>query len=416
MVQQHRGMFRIWNASLIGLSFLLCIFGTYITRSGVIDSVHAFGASVLGTFFLVFMIVTLVGLVGLMIWRRALLRSDHALEAMVSREGAFLLANVLLTLMMLTTMVGTIFPALSEGVTGNAVNVGAAFYNRIVAPMALVVVALMASGPVLAFGRNAPRRIASDLKIPAIVAALVVGAVALFQTANPWVLLCVAITTIGTLAVVVAFFRAAGARRRSTGEGLAVAALRLVDRDHRRYGGQLAHLGLMLIVIGVIASSMFSGDTILRLGPGESADVAGHRFTLVSLDEVRRSNHSAVRATVSAERSGRVDTLIPERRFYDAWPEPNTEVDIRSTWYADIYVTLAGWEQRGAIVAIEVRVNPGVLWIWIGGVVMVAGGVLCTLPPMLPMARRAGAAEASAGAGRESASLGRPPLTEDALA
>lgn len=389
IVQQHRGMFKIWNVSLIAMSFILCIFGTYLTRSGVIQSVHAFGGDVLGTIFLIFLIICTLFCTGLVVWRRKRLTSEHELEGLISREGAFLLSNVLFTIMMLTTLVGTTFPLIS-GVFGvEPITVGQSFYNKIVAPMALVIVALMATGPVLAFGRSAALKIAKALTIPAIITAILTVIVGFVVTANIWALLCTAICCLGTFAVIVDFLRSTSARRRSTGEYFLIAAMRLIDKDHRRYGGQLTHLGMMLLVIGIAGSSLFDVEQTHRLRAGESVAIDGHSLTFVEIAEVRDVNFTAVQATVAlTDRSGVTYTLRPQRRYYDTWKDqPNSEVSILTTWREDVFVSLAGWDQNGVITAIQVKINPLVIWIWIGGIVMVLGSTFCTLPRLLPQPR-----------------------------
>ncbi|MHC4272780.1 MAG: heme lyase CcmF/NrfE family subunit [Planctomycetota bacterium] len=391
MVQQHRGMFKRWNVSLIFLTFTLCIFGTYLTRSGVIDSVHAYAGSLLGGFFLVFLVLLALTCLGLFAWRYRALAPEHELEGLISREGAFLLGNVLLLIMMATTLTGTIFPLLSAPFAHDPITVKPPFYNRVVAPMGILLVGLMTLGPVLAFGRAAAGKIARSLVIPGAGALVVTALVAFTLTTNAWALVCVALTALGTLTVIVDFGRCVSARRRGTGEGTARAAIRLIDRDHRRYGGQLAHLGVMMVVIGVAGSSLFGFDQTFRLQPGERVDVGRYQVTFEGLDEVREVNFTAVQARVTLdEPGGDVTALRPQRRFYDTWKDdPNTEVAILSSWREDVYVSLAGWEDNGAVTAIQVRINPLVLWIWIGGIVMTLGAVLSTLPPLLPRAVRA---------------------------
>ncbi len=390
VVQQHRGMFRMWNASLIFVTFLLCIFGTYLTRSGVIESVHAFAESLIGTFFLVFLGCCAAVGVSLIAWRRDSLKPDRALEGLVSREGAFLAGNVLLVIMMMVTLVGTIFPLLSGIFTEQGgVTVKADFYNRVVAPMAILLVGLMAFGPALAFGVQAARKIAFNLRLPAVAVIVVTGAVFLLLTHSFWALLCVAIVTLGTATVLMDFIRVFSSRQRSTGENALTCALRVIDKDHRRYGGQLSHLGVMMIVVGVAGSSLFHRESTHRVRPGESFAVDGYSMRFVALEDVRGSNYSAVQATMEMSNgSGSTQTLRPQVRFFDLWSEqPNTEVAIRSSWREDLYVTLAGWEQKGTIAVLQVRVNPLVLWIWLGGMVMVAGALFCLLPRILPLAR-----------------------------
>ncbi|MHC4413769.1 MAG: heme lyase CcmF/NrfE family subunit [Planctomycetota bacterium] len=389
MVQQHRGMFKLWNVSLIALTFILCIFGTYLTRSGVIESVHAFGGSLLGVFFLVFLGLCTVVCGGLIIWRARALRPEHPLEGLISREGAFLLTNVLLLVMMVITLVGTIFPLLSGPFLDEPMTIKAPFYNRVVAPMCLVLVGLMAIGPVLAFGKSAAGKIARSLVVPGLAALTVTAVVGIVATHNLWALVCVALVTLGTFAVIVDFVRSVSARRRSTGENPVAAAVRLIDRDHRRYGGQLAHLGIMMIVVGIAGSSLFADEQTHRLRPGETVEAGRYTVTFVSLDQVREVNFTAVQAAVKLTGpDGEATTLYPQRRFYDTWDEPNSEVALRSNWRDDVYLTLAGWEAGGAVTAIQVRVNPLVLWIWIGGIVLAAGGLFCVLPRLLPRAQR----------------------------
>lgn len=387
IVQQHRGMFKRWNASLIAVTFVLCIFGTYLTRSGVIDSVHAFAPSMIGTFFLCFLGLTVLASVGLLAWRFRMLAPERLLDGIVSREGMFLISNVLLVLMTLVTLVGTVFPLISGVFVEEPVTVKPAFYDRVVAPMALLLVAMMAIAPVLTFGAQAAQKIARRLTVPSI-AALIVTLMAVAWTRNIWALICVAIVALGTGTVIVDFIRMFSARRRSTGEGPLTCGARLIDRDHRRYGGQLAHLGVMLIVIGVAGSSLFSTENVYRLVPGSDEVVGLDRYTLklTALDEVRRENYGAVQATVElTDAGGTVRTLTPQRRFYDRWADqPNSEVAVHSTWREDVYLSLAGWEDGGRMVALQVKVNPLVLWIWIGGIVMSAGCVFCMLPRLLP--------------------------------
>jgi cytochrome c-type biogenesis protein CcmF len=398
MVQQHRGMFKRWNVSLIFLTFFLCIFGTYLTRSGVIDSVHAFAGSLLGTFFLIFLVLIALMSLGLFAWRYRALAPEHELEGLISREGAFLLGNVLLLVMMATTLTGTIFPLLSGPFAADPITVKPPFYNRIVAPMGILLVGLMTLGPVLAFGKAAAGKIARSLVAPGAGALAVTAVVAITLTTNGWALVCVALTALGTFTVIADFGRSVAARRRSTGEGPGRAAIRLIDRDHRRYGGQLAHLGMMMVVIGVAGSSLFGLDQTHRMRPGETVEAGRYRVTFEALDEVREVNFTAVQAAVTLTDSGGVVTALhPQRRFYDTWKdEPNSEVAIRSSWREDVYVSLAGWEDGGAVSAIQVRINPLVLWIWVGGIIMTAGALLCMLPPLLPRAVRAVAAEPAA--------------------
>jgi cytochrome c-type biogenesis protein CcmF len=381
MVQQHRGMFKRWNVFLIAATFVLCIFGTYLTRSGVIQSVHAFEGSLVSTFFLGFLaVLVLVSFVLFLISRKVLL-PEHSLEGLLGREGMFLATNVLLLGMTLLTLVGTIFPLLSRTVASQEITVGVNYYNKVVAPLGLLLVALMAMGPLLTYGPQASARLARGLIVPGIAAGIVGAGLLVAGIRNPWAIACGAISTIAVFTLVSDFARTVRHRMSANHESLLAAVVRLLDSNHRRYGGQVAHVGILLIVIGVTGSSLFSINETRQLKPGESATVAGRTISFVNLEEVRHVNFTAVQAEVRlTEPDGRVATLRPQRRFYDKTEQPNSEVAIRSTWREDLYLNLAGWEAGGAVTAIQVIVNPLVSMLWTGGIVLTIGGVICIIP------------------------------------
>ena len=384
MAQQHRGMFKKWNALLIAATFVLCVFGSWLTRSGVIQSVHAFERSLIGTFFLVFLLALVTLSVIVMVVRRRLLVSDHALEGLIGREGLFLATNVLLVGMALLTLVGTVFPLISRAFASQEVTVGPRFYNKVVAPLGIVLVALMALGPMLTYGTQAAMRFGRALAGPAVGATVVVTAAVIFGYRNPWAMVCAAITTVAVLAILADLVRSVRHRATATGEIALAALVRLIDSNHRRYGGQLVHVGILLIVIGVIGSSVFSNDQTVQFQPGERKSIAGRTVEFVSLDEVREPNFTAVAATVRVTGpDGSTVTLRPQRRFYDKTEQPNAEVAIESSWRQDLYVNLAGWESGGALTAIQVIVNPLVSLMWTGGIVMIIGGVFCVTPRLL---------------------------------
>jgi cytochrome c-type biogenesis protein CcmF len=389
MVQQHRGMFRKWNAFLVSVTFILCIFGTYLTRSGVIQSVHAFEASAIGTFFLAFLAVTTVFSAGLIFSRRRLLDSELKLEGLLGREGMFLATNVLLVGMTVVTLIGTMFPLISRVFGSREITVGPPFYNKVVAPMGLVLVALMALGPMLSYGPTAAKKLARAIIVPAFLGVLSVLVLALgFKILNPWALVCGLITTLAVAAVTIDLVKAWIQRTRSTGQNPITSLLYLLDSSHRRYGGQVVHIGVLMIVIGVIGSSLFSVDETSQLRPGETKTISGRTITFVQLKETRHANFTSVDAEVKIdEGNGQIATIHPQRRFYDKSEQPNSEVAIRSTWKEDVYVTLAGWEGGGAITAIQVVVNPLVSLLWTGGVVLTIGGMVCLLPRLLPQGR-----------------------------
>ena len=383
--QQHRGMFKRWNASLIALSFVLCLFGTYLTRSGVISSVHAFQDSPIGNFFLGFIVVAGVVSAILIIVRRRELAGERELTGLVGREGAFLATNVLLVGMLLVTLIGTLFPVISRTIGDREVTVGPAFYNKVVAPIGVLLVALMALGPTMTYGDGAARRVVRGAIGPALVAAIAVAvAIVVKRLHSAWAVAAVAIIAFGIASLVADLLKALMLRMRD-GENPIVALAKLLDSNHRRYGGQLAHLGMLFVIAGVVGSSVYGVKHDFTLAPGQTATVGDQTLKFAGLTETRHANYTAVGAEVTfTAADGAVTTLRPQRRFYDKSEQPNSEVALSSNWQRDVYLTLAGWDNAGQQTAIQVIVNPLVSWIWTGGIVMSIGAIICLLPRLIP--------------------------------
>jgi cytochrome c-type biogenesis protein CcmF len=364
MVQQHRGLFRVWNAALLAATFVLCIFGTYLTRSGLVDSVHGFGQSLVGTFFLVFLVTVVVFAIGLIIWRIRKLRGAHALEELVSREGAFLATNIVLAGMTLVVLIGTIYPVISRWFASNSITLGPSFYNKVVAPTGLLVVGLMAFGPLLIYGKGAARRVARGSAVPVLVGILAAAAVWAGGFHNAWAVACAAIVGIGVTAAVVDFVKVLVAR--SHHENPLLALFRLLDHHHRRYGGQIVHIGMLLTIIGVTGSSVFSKSQKFQINPGQTASFAGFNLKLNSINQSRVANYLMTQADLTVTDANGVSiALKPELRVYDKWEEQNSSVvAIDTNWKRDLYVSLAGWDEDGQNVALQAFVNPLVSWIW----------------------------------------------------
>jgi len=385
MVQQQRGMLKGLNAALIAVTFILCIFGTYLTRSGVVQSVHSFGESLIGTFFLIFLAITVLASVGLIFARRRDLQPEQKMETVIGREGAFLATGWLLIVVTVITLIGTIFPLISGIFMQQGISVSQSFYNTTVGPVSLLLAALMATGPLLRYGKNVTSSLVRNLTAPVIVAIAVTGWLWIRGIHNGWALVAGFIAAAAVVVITVDFVRSAWIRAAAHHENLFVGALRLVDGNHRRYGGQVTHVGVLMLIIGVVGSSQFSVKENFELKAGQSAVIGGYTLTLQKLEEVRRENYSAVQALVNFESSdGIAGTLIPQRRFYDKSEESSASVAITSTWREDLYVTLAGWEQEGGRATVQAIVNPLVSWIWIGGIVLTAGGMICLIPRIEP--------------------------------
>lgn len=379
MAQRHRGMLKRWNAGLIAAMFLLCIVATYLTRSGIVQSVHAFGGGTVDRYFLAFLGVAVAAVAALLAWRWRMLKSEAELEGLVSREGVLLAGSALLVVIMLTTLAGTILPVLSAAVGMPGVSVGAPFYNSVVGPMGLALAALMATAPVMAPRRSAGE-IVKALGWPVAAAVVGMGLVAGLGWRDGWALAAAGIAVLAVAAMVVELARTAKRSRRQ-GEAWLAAGARLVLENHRKYGGQLAHVGLVLLIVGVVGSSVFKTEVTLQMKAGEAAQVGRYAVEFAGLQQLRAANYEAVEALLRAtDPKGGVMELRPQKRFYFKSEQPVSEVAIRANWREDLYLVLAGWEAGGEVAAIGVMVNPLVSWVWLGAAVMALGGIVCLAP------------------------------------
>ena len=381
IAQRQRGVFKRWNAAFASATFILCILGTYITRSGIVDSVHSFGESLVGTFFGVFLTISIVTTIGLLVFRWNALKPERPMRTLFSREGMFLAGNVVFTAMTAITLVGTLFPAFTRHLSGQSMSVSASFYNGGVLPCALVLLALMALAPLMSYGGENAKKIARTLGVPFV--ASLVAAVVLWSlhVRSIWAIAAGVLCTVLVGSILVDVFRSVRARTHNTHENVLIAAFKLIDSNHRRYGGHVVHAGVVMIVAGIAGSSLYSTKQMVQLSQGDHATVGNYTVRLDSLAEVRRENYTTVQATlVVDDPSGNTELLHPERRFYDKAEEASTQVAIRSNWREDFYVTLAGWEEGGKVTTFQMIVNPLVKWIWAGGIVLVLGGVWCLVP------------------------------------
>lgn len=366
----HRrfGSFKWWSAWLSLGTCALCVLGTALTRSGFVESVHAFARSGIGVAFLGLLIGVVAAGVAVMVRKRAALAGDGHEAKLVSPEGMLIAGLVLLVSMAGVTLAGTVAPLVTGSVLDTPVSVGAAFYNRAVLPLAIGLGAVLAAAPLLAGPARGRRAMCAG-----------VGAVLglLLSVMRGWVamefLACAAIAGAVVFGIV-----GSAAREwwlgRANGWGRAAAAV-FVGVHARRSGAWMAHVGLALLMIGVGGSGLFGDRHVLRLGAGETRAVGSYHVTLTSLESVREAGFSAAEATVLVrDARGREWTLRAQQRFYDRFPEPNTEVAVRAGLGEDVYVALVGWTVGGAEASLQVLVNPLTAWVWIGAGAMALGG------------------------------------------
>ncbi len=379
MIQERRRMLRLWNISLVILTFGLTLFGTFLTRSGVIASVHAFTQGSIGILFLSFLALVLLTALGLVAWRWEVLRSEGELDSVVSRESAFLLNNVLLVAAAFTVFFGTVFPLLSEAVRGVKVSVGAPFFNQINVPLFLSLVFLMGVGPLIAWRRASLDNLKRNFLWPVTLGIVAAAAAFALGVRSLLAALTFATTVFVALTIAVDFTRATRARLRM-GESLLPAMGGLLLRHNRRYGGFVVHLGILIIAIGVMGSHAWSVQTETTLRRGETAELAGYRFRFDGLSAAEESNHFKVVGKFSVSNGRPLGELQPAKKFYPQEQAPIAYVDYRLGLREDLYLVLGDFARDGSQATIKVQVNRLVSWIWIGGLVLTLGALLAILP------------------------------------
>ncbi|MEW6489832.1 MAG: heme lyase CcmF/NrfE family subunit [Thermodesulfobacteriota bacterium] len=381
IIQERRGIMKVWNMVLILLTFLLCIFGTYLVRSGVLQSVHDFGATGLGGYFLAFLGIATVGGVYLLAESYGEFKTSNALESYLSRESTFLFNNVILLALAFATLLGTIFPLISEAVTGNKITVGQPFFNQVNTPLFLLLLAITGVCPLIGWRKASPANLRKNFLRPALSALATGGALFAAGVRVPSALLAFILAAFVAGTIVQEYVLVVLSRGAVTGEATWSAAPRLLWRMRRRYGGHLVHLGLVLTVVGITGSSAYKIEAQGTLAKGESLGIGTYELKYEDFRQYQKFNRTVYAATLGISKGGtRLGALDAERRYYVNAKQPTTEVSLRSTLWEDLYVTMPGIGSNGDI-TLKVAVNPLLLWFWIGGGLMVVGGVLAIIPP-----------------------------------
>jgi cytochrome c-type biogenesis protein CcmF len=384
MVQERRSMLRVWNVTLVITTFFLTIFGTFMTRSGVVQSVHAFGEDrELARLFIGFMITIVVFSFGLVIWRLPLLKARNELDSWVSREAAFLVNNWILLFSAFFILFATMFPTLSEAVTGQRITVATPFFNKWMVPIGLILLLLTGIGPLLAWRKSTLVNLRDSFFWPVTAAVVTAGGVKLLGV-NLWSSgLCFALCAFVTGTIGQEFLRGGFVRRRNTGTDLFTAIVGLVGRNKRRYGGYIVHVGIVLVCLG-FAGNGSKKDELVRLHPGQQATVGAftvrHDRIMVTDDGQKQT----VTAQIAVFRDGKqIDTMYPGRSVFRKHEdeEARTDVAIRRSMAQDLYLVLPPDFDLGTqTISLQVVVNPLVDWIWLGFGVLAFGTGIALLP------------------------------------
>ncbi len=382
MVQERRGMLKVWNVALVIITFFLTIFGTFMTRSGVVQSVHAFGEDrALAWMFTAFMVSILTVSFAFVIYRLPLLKGRHELDSWVSREAAFLANNWILLFAALFVLFATMFPTLSEALMGERLTVGPPFFNKWMLPIGLALLFLTGVGPLLAWRKSTVKNLMEQFVWPVVTGAVTLGALAVAAVPMWPAGVCFALCAFVGATVVQEFVRGAIVRRRATGSDIPTAMIGLVVRSKRRYGGYIVHLGIVLMFLG-FAGEAFKIDEQVLLKPGEQARVGRYAIRNDGVRVTDDGQKQMITGHLTVFRDGKeIDKAYPGKWLYRKHEEqPVSAVAIRRSVAEDLYIVMPGFELQDQSVTLQVVVNPLVDWIWVGFGILVFGTLLAMLP------------------------------------
>ena len=392
MIQEKKGMMKVWNLVLVILTYIGALFGTFLTRSGIVNSVHAFAQSEIGGYFLAFIIVSAGGAFYLLYDRRGYLKTENELESYASRESGFMFNNLLFVAACFAVLFGTMLPVLSEWFTGIKMTVDETWFNPVMIPIGLAVLFVTGVGPLLAWRRSSIGSLRRAFTIPAAVG--VAAGVAVFAGGirNPYPLVALTLAAFVAASIAHEFVKGTRARASSTGERLGEALVNLTLRNTRRYGGYIVHFGMVLLFVGFTGKA-FDVETTANMDLGDTVTVRQYTVRLDDVRGERAANYDGSRAVASLFEDGvLVARMFPERRFYPASEQSTSEVAVRSTLIEDVYINFAGTVERadgaGLLAVIQVFLKPLVMWVWIGGLVVAAGTLIAMLPNKRPGASK----------------------------
>jgi cytochrome c-type biogenesis protein CcmF len=383
MIQEKRGMFKQWNMFLIILTYDWVIVGTFLTRSGVLSSVHAFAQSAIGPLFFAFISLTLIISIWLLLYRWKELRSEGQLHSLLSRETLFLVNNLLFLGIFIECNFGVFFPLLSELVTGQKVTFGPAWYLRTTGPLWGGLLLLMGIAPLSAWQISTGRTLGRAICKPLIPSILVIIAAIAMGVRQPGALIGFWLVALVAFVTIFEYWRGISARRHGTGENYLQSIWHLTAKNRRRYGGYIIHLGIVLMGLGVIGIESFQTQTQGALTPGQSLDLAGYTVTYDSLAEFDTADGKNVaRAVMEVSKDGKfIQELYPRRDYYYDAQQPMTIPGVRSTMEDDLYVILVDWQPISSRQAtFKVFHNPLVNWLWIGSIVLILGAIVAVWP------------------------------------
>ena len=380
MMQEKKGMMKVWNIVLISATFFLCIFGTMLTRSGLVSSVHAFAVSSIGNWFATFLALGIAGVTWLILDRLDFLKSESHLESVVSRESAFLFNNLVLLASCFAVLWGTLFPVISEAVTGEKISVDAPFFNKVNVPIGIFLLFLTGVGPLVAWRRSSIESLQKNFLWPMVAMLAVMAGCFGGGVRSFYALMSFGFSAFVFAAIGLEYYRGAIAIQAKDGLAFVPAVVELTYRNTRRYGGYFVHMGIVVMFIGFTGTA-FNKDLTVEAAMGKSFSLGRYQMTVTDLKSDENENYASMKATVDISVDGKViDTKYPERRIYKASRQPTSEVAIRRRLNEDVYLNFAALATQGQGAVIQAYVFPLVSWIWVGFWGVFFGTMICLIP------------------------------------
>jgi len=382
MIQERRDMLKVWNMALIVLTFLLTIFGTFLVRSGVLQSVHDFGAIKMAKPFMLFMGLIVIASICLIVYRYNELRSsNNQLESLLSREATFLLNNMLLLGLALTTLIGTTFPLISEAFTGSKVTMRKPFYSYANSPQFLILLLLIGICPLIGWRKASKENLARNFIIPTIAMLATAGWHIYAGKTHVRAVMAYSFSTFVLVTIVMEFFRGIKARGKTKGEDPFTALFSLLWKNKRRYGGYIIHTGLIMVFIGATGSSVYTTEKTATLEKGQTMTIEDYELRYDKNLYKKKPNYDAALAALTVFKGGnQIDVVYPEKRYYHKFPEPTSEVGLSRSLKEDLFIVLAAFDSKTGLITLRAVVNPLINWMWIGAIVACAGGFYVLLP------------------------------------
>jgi len=380
MMQEKKGMMKIWNIVLVASTFFLCIFGTFMTRSGIVASVHAFASSNIGNYFLVFLVLGIALTIYMILGRLDYLKSEAELESVVSRESSFLFNNLILLASCFAILWGTLFPVISEAVTGEKVSVDAPWFNRVNIPIGLFLLFLTGVGPLLSWRRASAAGLKRNFQWPFIGMVVFMAGLFAMGVHHPYALMTFGLCLFVTWTIAQEFYKGTSAIAKKESMGFLPAVVELTHRNTRRYGGYLVHMGVVIMFIG-FAGAAFNKDSTVEAEQGKTFQLGRYDLKVTGVKSGQTDNYVWQSATVEVAVGGKpYVTLEPERRIYSQSQQPVGAVKILRKWNEDLYINFAAMSSEAQKPIIQTYIFPLVSWIWVGYWVLLAGSLVCLVP------------------------------------